>query len=99
MIKTKSVYTPIERQRDGIRILATRFRGRGLRKSRYDVWMPNLGPSERLLHSYHAQKLTWAKFSQQYRSFSMHGLNLVVENLKWNRGQFCCRSGSIQFRS
>jgi hypothetical protein len=39
MLKTKSVWTPIDRENDGLRILATRFRGRGMRTSRYDVWM------------------------------------------------------------
>jgi uncharacterized protein YeaO (DUF488 family) len=32
MVRTKSVYTPIDRKNDGIRILATRFRGSGLTK-------------------------------------------------------------------
>jgi len=49
MIRTKSVYSPNERKKDGLRILATRFRGRGLPVNRYDVWMANLAPSERLL--------------------------------------------------
>ena len=67
MVRTKSVYTPIDRKNDGIRILATRFRGRGLPKRLYDVWMPSLGPSERLLRDGQAQRLTWAKFSREYR--------------------------------
>lgn len=67
MIKTRSVYSPIDRKSDGLRILATRVRGRGLRASRYDVWMANLAPSERLLNEYRAGNLTWAKFSQRYR--------------------------------
>ena len=45
MILTKSVTTPIDRDHDGLRILAARFRGRGLPTSAYDVWMPSLGPS------------------------------------------------------
>jgi uncharacterized protein YeaO (DUF488 family) len=49
MIRTKSVISPIDRKKDGLRILATRIRGRGLKKTRYDEWMANLGPSERLL--------------------------------------------------
>jgi uncharacterized protein YeaO (DUF488 family) len=49
MLGTKSVWTPINRRADGLRILVTRIRGHGLPASRYDVWMPNLGPSERLL--------------------------------------------------
>jgi uncharacterized protein YeaO (DUF488 family) len=49
MIRTKCVYSPIEPRKDGLRILATRFRGRSLSTTRYDVWMANLGPSEKLL--------------------------------------------------
>ena len=66
MLKTKSVHSPIE-PGDGLRILATRFRGRGLPVDRYDVWMANLGPSERLLKSVHAGKITWREFSKRYR--------------------------------
>jgi uncharacterized protein YeaO (DUF488 family) len=66
MIKTKSVQAPIESD-DGLRILATRFRGRGLPTDRYDVWMPNLGPSEKLLHSYLKGTLAWAEFARRYR--------------------------------
>ena len=32
-----------------LRILATRFRGRGMPTTRYDVWMPSLAPTERTL--------------------------------------------------
>ena len=67
MVRTKSVYTPIDRKNDGICILATRFRGWGLPKRFYDVWMPSLGPSERLLRDGQAHRLTWAKFSREYR--------------------------------
>jgi hypothetical protein len=37
MLKTKSVWNPINRQADGLRILVTRIRGRGLPASQYDV--------------------------------------------------------------
>jgi len=30
MIRTKSVFSPIDRKKDGLRIQATRFRGRGM---------------------------------------------------------------------
>ncbi len=65
MLKTKSVNTPIDREEDGLRILVTRFRGRGMRTSRYDVWMPSLGPSEKLLRSYPTK--TWAQFGREYK--------------------------------
>jgi uncharacterized protein YeaO (DUF488 family) len=64
MLRTKSVRSAIDRKNDGLRILVTRFRGRGMRTSRYDVWMPTLGPSERLLRSY--GKVTWREFSRRY---------------------------------
>ena len=41
-------------------------------KDLYDVWMPNLGPSEILLRSFLAGKLTWADFSRRYRAELFH---------------------------
>ena len=73
MIKTKSIDSPIEPRQDGLRILATRFRGRGLPTSRYDTWMPNLGPSEQLLKSILDGKLTWSEFSRRYRKELFEG--------------------------
>ncbi len=67
MIKTKSVFSPIEPKKDGLRVLATRFRGRGLPATRYHVWMANLGPSEALLWAVHSGRITWAEFSRRYR--------------------------------
>ena len=63
MLRTKSVTSPIHREKDGLRILTTRFRGRYLPTSRYDVWMPSLGPSERLLNA----GLSWSEFSRRFR--------------------------------
>ena len=67
MLRTKSVHSPIDRQRDGLRILATRFRGRGLPASRYDVWMPSLGPSEALLRQVLAGEISWSVFSRAFK--------------------------------
>lgn len=67
MLRTKSVGSPIDRRRDGLRILATRFRGRGMSSSRYDVWMPSLAPSEQLLGRVQAGRVTWARFLREYR--------------------------------
>lgn len=66
MLKTKSVRTRIDRS-DGLRILATRFRGRGLPASRYDVWMPSLGPSESTLRATQKGTISWAQFARRYR--------------------------------
>jgi len=66
MIKTKSVATKTDRQKDGLRILIARGRGRGLPASHYDLWMANLGPSEKLLGSYLAGKMSWDQYAQRY---------------------------------
>jgi uncharacterized protein YeaO (DUF488 family) len=66
MLRVKSVKSPIDPQEDGFRILATRFRGRGLPASRYDAWVASLGPSEALLARYLAGELTWAAFGREY---------------------------------
>lgn len=65
MLKTKSVHSPIE-PADGLRILATRLRGRGLPAARYDVWMASLGPSERLLRRMQNGQIAWPGFRREY---------------------------------
>ena len=67
MLKTKSVRSP-KAPTDGLRVLATRVRGRGLPASACDVWMPNLAPSETLLRDYRAGKVSWAEFSRRYKT-------------------------------
>src|SRR5437588_1881017 len=66
MFKTKSVHSRVETS-DGLRLLATRGRGRGLPADRFDVWMANLGPSEQLREEFLAGKITWPEFSRRYR--------------------------------
>ena len=66
MLRVKSVKSPIDPEEDGFRILATRFRGRGLPASRYDAWVASLGPSEALLQRYLDGKITWAAFGREY---------------------------------
>ena len=66
MLHVKSVKSPIDPEEDGFRILATRFRGRGLPASRYDAWVASLGPSEALLERYLDGKITWAAFGREY---------------------------------
>jgi uncharacterized protein YeaO (DUF488 family) len=66
MLRVKSVKSPIDPQEDGFRILATRFRGRGLPAGRYDAWVASLGPSQALLQRYLAGKITWAAFGREY---------------------------------
>lgn len=79
MLLTKSVTSPIRRD-DGLRILATRFRGRGLATDRYDVWMPSLGPSEKLLRQVLSGKLAWPKFLRAYREELFMGGRVDARN-------------------
>jgi uncharacterized protein YeaO (DUF488 family) len=65
MLSTKSVQSP-KTAGDGWRILAARFRGRSLPTTAYDVWMPNLAPSEALLRGFLDGEITWAEFSRRY---------------------------------
>ena len=80
MLKTKSVYSPIEPKKDGLRILATRYRGRGMPTSRYDVWMANLAPSERLVRGFLGGKMSWAEFGKRYRAEQYENPRLDVHN-------------------
>ena len=67
VLTTKSVWTPIDRKRDGLRLLVTRFRGRGMPASRYDVWIPSLGPSKRLSRDFLGGRISWSAFGRTYR--------------------------------
>lgn len=67
IVRDKSVHSPINAEFDGFRVLAARFRGRGLSTDVYDAWMPNLGPSEELLRSFQSGAIGWAEFKRRYR--------------------------------
>ena len=66
-LRVKSVWSPVSRRDDGLRILATRFRGRGMPASRYDVWMPSLGPSEELLAAVQKGAISWPQFAREFK--------------------------------
>jgi uncharacterized protein YeaO (DUF488 family) len=87
MLKTKSVWSP-KHSSDGLRILVSRIRGRGLSGSAYHVWMASLGPSERLLRRFQSGSLSWAAFSRAYRAelFMPAALDSRNRNIK-NHGQ------------
>jgi uncharacterized protein YeaO (DUF488 family) len=80
MIKTKSVFSAIEPGKDGLRILISRFRGRGMSTSRYHVWMANLGPSEKLLREVQTGKIDWGEFGRRYREELFEGGTIDRKN-------------------
>ncbi len=53
---------------DGLRILVARFRGRGVQKTQYDVWMANLGPSEPLLRGFLSGAVPWKEYMRRYKA-------------------------------
>ena len=73
MLTTKSIHAPIDPKKDGLRILATRFRGRGVEKKRYDVWMANLGPSEPLLRGFLGGTIGWNEYARRYKAELFQG--------------------------
>ena len=61
MIRTKSIYAPTD-QKDGLRILITRFYPRGVKREKYDVWIRPLAPSADLLKRYKNTEINWNDF-------------------------------------
>lgn len=80
MLKTKSIHSAIE-SGDGLRILTTRFRGRGIRKERCDVWMANLGPSEKLLRRWKSGRLPWPDYVRSYKAELSRSTDLDRDNI------------------
>jgi uncharacterized protein YeaO (DUF488 family) len=53
-------------RRDGARILIMRLWPRGIRKTRVDRWLKELGPSLLLLRAFRRGNLGWAAYRRQY---------------------------------
>lgn len=66
MIKTKSVYKPIDAQ-DGTRILISRLYPRGTKKDKIDQWYKDLSPSMMLIKRYKSGRITWKRFLILYK--------------------------------
>ena len=66
MLRTDSVSSGVPAKPGLLRVLATRYRGRFLPATAYDIWMPNLAPSERLLSDILQERITWAEFKRGY---------------------------------
>ena len=85
MLKTKSIYQPIEKE-DGRRILVSRLHPRGVKKSQYDVWLKELSPSMELVREYKNDKITWKKFFSKYK-IELRENSESMETLKHLRKQ------------
>lgn len=67
VISTKSVTETIDRSYDGLRILVCRHTPQGVKKTRWDVWMANLAPSDPLRKAFRSKKIDWKEFSRRYK--------------------------------
>ncbi len=63
----KSAYDKAEPKTDGIRIVATRFWPRGLKKEAADLYLPDLAPSADLLKTFLAGEMPWKTFAKLYK--------------------------------
>lgn len=61
MIRTKSIYEPIDAE-DGLRVLITRFYPRGIKREKYHIWIRSLAPSAPLLKRYKNTEINWDDF-------------------------------------
>jgi len=67
MVKTKSVYDPVEIS-DGRRFLVTRYWPRGLSKEKLNLsgWIRDLAPSKTLLQDWNGATITWQQYERRY---------------------------------
>jgi uncharacterized protein YeaO (DUF488 family) len=68
VVKTKSIYEPLEVIDDGVRILITRYYPRGIKKDKFDCWVRELSPSASLLKNYRLGKYNWKDFKLAFIS-------------------------------
>lgn len=68
MIKTKSVYDPVDLESDGFRVLVMRKwpRGIGYKKHTIHKWIKEVGPSRELLRRWNSSEITWEDYVKQY---------------------------------
>ncbi len=65
MVKTKSIYEPSSDE-DGLRVLATRYWPRGVRKKEADLWIKDLGPGPELIKKWKQGIIPWDEFKKAY---------------------------------
>ena len=68
VVKTKSIYEPLEVIDDGVRVLITRYYPRGIKKDKFDCWVRELSPSASLLRNYRSGKYNWKDFKLAFIS-------------------------------
>jgi uncharacterized protein YeaO (DUF488 family) len=67
VIAAKRIYDP-PGESEGTRVLIMRLWPRGIRKSRVDVWLKELGPVLPLLRAFRGGEVGWAEYTRRYRA-------------------------------
>jgi uncharacterized protein YeaO (DUF488 family) len=67
VIAAKRIYDPPS-ESEGTRVLIMRLWPRGIRKSRVDVWLKELGPVLPLLRAFRGGEVGWAEYTRRYRA-------------------------------
>ena len=70
-IRTRRVYDPASRA-DGTRVLIMRLWPRGIRKSRVDLWLRELGPVVELLRAFRGGQVDWTEYRRRYLAGLRH---------------------------
>jgi uncharacterized protein YeaO (DUF488 family) len=65
MIEAKRIYEPPSSS-EGTRVLIMRLWPRGIKKTRVDVWLKELGPVLPLLRAFRGGQLTWPQYTRRY---------------------------------
>ncbi len=77
----KSIYDPAEPEADGLRVLATRFWPRGVKREAADLYLPDLAPSKDLLQAFQAGDMAWPAFARRYKA-EMRGQTSLLRVLR-----------------
>jgi uncharacterized protein YeaO (DUF488 family) len=65
VIAAKRIYDPTG-ESDGTRVLIMRLWPRGIKKSRVDLWLKELGPVLPLLRAFRGGQIGWAEYTRRY---------------------------------
>ena len=88
MVKTKSVYAPVETS-DGDRILVARYWPRGISREGLEItdWLRELAPSKKLLRDWKQRSLLWQEYTLRYHE-EMHEQQAAIKDLA-DRARSC----------
>lgn len=69
-VKLKRAYEPVDKKKDGKRILVDRLWPRGLTKAKagIDLWLKEIAPSHELRQWFAHDPEKWAEFQRRYRA-------------------------------